>query len=114
MATAAPPGSYTQTSRTINFQQDSGGGGALSAQCQQIGGSWVASTLQYDVANMNGALTPLPSGSYQLSSRNIHMENGSGGVYLVAECQKRDGTWVTSKLKIQDIANIDGQLKYGS
>lgn len=108
-----PPGSYAQTSRDINFAQSSGGGGPVSAQCQKMDGSWIASTLQYDLANMNGVLTPQPGGSYQLTSRNIRLTNGSDGVYLVAECKKRDGSWVESKLKIQDIANIDGTLKYG-
>jgi hypothetical protein len=113
MSDSTVPGSYTETSQDIRFAQNPGGSGALSAQCKKMDGSWSASTLQYDVANMNGVLTPQPGGSYQLTARNIRMTNGSDGVYLVAECQKRDGSWVESKLKIQDIANIDGTLKYG-
>jgi len=112
MSTITVPGSYVKTSQDINFSQDSGGGGVLNAQCQKIDGSWIASNLNYDVANMNGNLTPLPGGSYQLTARNIHMENKNGGVYLVAECKKIDGSWAASSLKIQDIANIDGILKY--
>ena len=109
----APPGSYTKTSREVTFDQNSSGSGTLTAQCQKIDGSWIPSALQYDLANMNGALTPQPSGSYQLTSRNIRLENGDGGgVLLVAECKKIDGTWVRSSLKLSDIANIDGVLKY--
>jgi hypothetical protein len=106
------PGSYARTSREISFSGSPTDGGALAAQCQKIDGSWVASTLQYDIANMNGVLTVQPGGSYQLSSRNIHLENGAGGVYLVAECRTRAGAWVQSRLKLADIANIDGVLKY--
>ena len=159
------PGSYTKTSKSISFDQDSSGGGRISAQCQKIDGSWTESGLTYDVANMNGvltplpggdyqrtarkihlenrnggvslvaecqkidgswvpsalnsaisnmngALTPIPSGSYQQTARNVHLENQSDGVYLVAECQKRDGSWVPSKLKLHDIANNDGKLTY--
>jgi hypothetical protein len=109
----APPGSYLKTSRGVTFEQDASGGGALSAECQKMDGSWIHSALHYDLANMNGVLTPEPSGSYQQTSRNIRLENGEGGVYLVAECRKINGSWVSSKLKIEDIANIDGVLKYG-
>jgi hypothetical protein len=111
MPTTYPPGSYVNTSREITFDGGLNTAGVLSAQCQKVDGSWVKSALQYDVGNMDGTLMPLPSGSYQLSSRNIHLENGSDGVYLVAECKKINGSWVTSKLKLPDIANIDGTLK---
>jgi hypothetical protein len=52
-----PPGSYQQTSRNIQFTPDGGGGGTLTANCQKVDGSWVQSTLKYDVANCNGVLT---------------------------------------------------------
>ena len=55
--TTPPPGSYQQTSRNIQFTPDGGGGGTLTASCQKIDGSWVQSTLKYDVANCNGVLT---------------------------------------------------------
>ncbi len=110
--TTAPPGSYTKTSRNIAFDQNASGAGTVTAECQKMDGTWVRSALQYDLANMNGALIPQPSGSYQLTSRNIHLENGEGGVLLVAECKKIDGTWVRSSLKLGDIANIDGVLKH--
>lgn len=104
------PGSYTETSSDINFDQSSSGGGTLSADCKTMSGSSNKSTLIYDVANMNGVLTAMPGGSYQLTSRNVRMENGDGGVYLVAECEKIDGSWVESKLALGDIANMDGVL----
>lgn len=111
---SAVPGSYNASCQNIEFNQNSGGGGVLQARAQKLDGSFVSATLVYDVANMNGALTPLPSGSYQQSARNIYLENGSDGVYLVAEVQKINGSWVQSRLKLEDIANIDGTLKYGS
>ena len=104
------PGSYTQTSTNIDFDQGSNGGGTLTADCKAMNGSSHQSALIYDVANMNGVLTAMPGGSYQLTARNIHMENGSDGVYLVAECKKINGSWVESKLSLGDIANIDGVL----
>lgn len=110
---ATVPGSYTETSTNVQFTQDSSGGGTLSADCRKIDGTTDHSVLVYDVANMNGVLIVLPGGSYQLTSRNIHLENGSDGVYLVADCQKIDGTWVQSKLRLGDIANMDGVLTRG-
>lgn len=104
------PGSYIESSGNIQFVQASDGSGTLSADCRKTDGSIVNSVLVYDVANMDGVLTALPGGSYQLTSRNIHFENRSDGVYLVADCQKVDGSWVQSALRLGDIANIDGVL----
>jgi CVNH domain len=56
--------------------------------------------------------TAPPPGTYQQTSRNIRFEPAEQGrFYLIAECQKVDGTWQESKLKY-DIANCDGQLKF--
>jgi hypothetical protein len=55
--TPAPPGSYTRTSDNIQFTPDAGGGGTLTARCRKNDGSWVQSTLRYDIANCNGVLT---------------------------------------------------------
>jgi hypothetical protein len=52
-----PPGSYQQTSQNIQFTPNGSGGGVLTATCRRIDGSWVQSTLQYDIANCDGVLT---------------------------------------------------------
>ena len=52
-----PPGSYQQTSRDIQFSGD-----VITATCQKIDGSWVQSSLRYDIANCNGQLTWAPNG----------------------------------------------------
>ena len=61
--TPAPPGSYTATSRNITFTEEAGQKTALlSAECQQRDGSWVPSTLKYDIANNDGVLMWAPAG----------------------------------------------------
>ncbi|MBQ4811226.1 hypothetical protein J8M20_07755 [Pseudoalteromonas luteoviolacea] len=54
-----------------------------------------------------------PPGSYKSSCRNIHFEGipGETECFIIALCQKEDGTWVESKLKY-DIANLDGKLTW--
>lgn len=109
---AAVIGSYTETSRNINFEADSNGkGGTLTAECRKMDGTYVASSLRYDTSNQNGVLTSIPSGSYQRTSRNIKVENRDDGAYLTAECQKRDGSWAPSSIKIE-LENVDGKLVY--
>lgn len=58
-----PPGSYTRTSRNITFTEVPGQTAALlSAECQQRDGSWVKSTLKYEIANNDGVLMWAPAG----------------------------------------------------
>ena len=54
-----------------------------------------------------------PEGTYQRTSRNIQFigPDSDGRYMLKAECQKIDGSWVSSELKY-DIANCDGKLKW--
>lgn len=105
------PGSYTETSRNVVFTPNSSGGGVLTAECRRINGSWAPSQLTYDIANNDGTLTALPSGSYQKTARNIRFAQEGGAIYLVAECQRINGQWTESRLKY-DIANIDGVLTW--
>ena len=102
-----PPGSYTKTAKDVSFPSDS----TLTAQLQKMDGSWVGASYQYDISNQNGVFYPLPAGNYNLSARNIVVENRPDGPYLVAECRKTDGTWVSSSLKLPFIENINGVLK---
>ena len=102
-----PPGSYTKTAKDVAFSSD----GTLTAQLQKMDGSWVGASYKYDLSNQNGVFYPLPAGNYNLTSRNVTVENRPDGPYLVAECQKIDGTWVSSSLKLPFIENINGVLK---
>ncbi|KZN40978.1 hypothetical protein [Pseudoalteromonas luteoviolacea] len=54
-----------------------------------------------------------PPGSYKSSCRNIIFEGipGETECYIIALCQKEDGSWVESRLKY-DIANINGKLTW--
>jgi len=107
MSTTLPPGSYTKTAREASISAD----GTLTAQLQKMDGAWVPASYQYDLSNQNGSFYPLPAGTYNLTSRNIHVENREDGPYLVAECRKINGTWVSSAIKLPHVENIDGVLK---
>lgn len=107
MNSTPPPGSYTKTAKNVTLTAD----GNLSARLQKADGSWVDASYQYDLSNQNGVFYPLPAGNYNLSSRNVRTENRADGPYLIAECRKEDGTWVSSALKLPYVENIDGVLK---
>jgi len=113
-----PPGSYERSSSDIDFDMNGSGNGngigsgTLTAKTRKINGSIVDAVMQYDVANMDGTLVPLPAGSYQRTCRNIRLENAADGkVVIAAECEKINGEWVETRYTIPDIANIDGNLQ---
>jgi hypothetical protein len=95
----------------------------LSAECQELDGSWQFSPLDLtnlntvDVANTNGTLqvvgnarTPLqgyiPNGRYQLSCRNVH---GT----LSAECEKLDGSWECTTLTLTTLSHGEVDTRDG-
>ncbi|HMG53300.1 MAG TPA: CVNH domain-containing protein [Kofleriaceae bacterium] len=104
---APPPGSYSKTAKDVTFAAD----GNLTAQLQKMDGSWVGASYHYDLSNQNGVFCPLPAGNYNLSVRNIAVENRADGPYIVAECRKIDGSWASSALKLPYVENINGVLK---
>jgi hypothetical protein len=61
-STAPPPGTYQATSRNIQFVSAEQGRFTLKAQCQKVDGTWVESTLKYDIANCDGVLKWAPNG----------------------------------------------------
>jgi hypothetical protein len=62
-ATATPPpGTYQKTSKNVSFQPTEQGRHVLTALCQKVDGSWVESTLKYDIANCDGVLKWAPTG----------------------------------------------------
>ncbi|MBZ5534139.1 MAG: CVNH domain-containing protein [Acidobacteriia bacterium] len=115
---AAPPGgSYTRSCRDVWLEN-----GTLHASCQNRGGVWITSVLpnisqcRGDIQNQEGQLrcdrgaTP-PGGSYTASCRDIWLDNQT----LHANCQNRNGGWVSSTIPDisrcrGDIQNQDGQL----
>ncbi|AKT42229.1 CVNH domain-containing protein [Chondromyces crocatus] len=117
MADALSPGSCTQTSRDLSFEQVNGSR-SLSARRARREGSFSDSALTYYVASRDGVLIPLPGSSYVRMARNIHLEDGEDGVSLLAEGQRPDGSWEPGDFEFQDlvredIANHDGRRKYG-
>jgi hypothetical protein len=46
----------------MSFQPAEQGRYVLTALCQKVDGSWVESTLKYDIANCNGVLKWAPTG----------------------------------------------------
>jgi CVNH domain len=120
-----PWGDYQQTCRDVNYN-----GSILTANCQKRDGGWRSSSLDYrncrgQVINDDGHLRcgqggsfpggsagvgGLPRGDYKLTCNNMRME----GNRLVANCEKRDGGWRTSKVdnayQCHNIVNDDGRL----
>lgn len=120
-----PWGDYQQTCRDIRYN-----GNVLTANCQKRDGGWRSSSLDYrncrgQVINDDGHLRcgqsgsfpggnagvgGLPRGDYKLTCNNMRME----GNQLVANCEKRDGGWRTSKVdnayQCRNIVNDDGRL----
>jgi len=119
-----PPGDYQRTCRDIRYN-----GNLLTDSCQKRDGGWRASSLDYrgcrgPVINDDGYLRcgeggpghgnvgagGVPRGDYKLTCNNIRMD----GTELVANCQKRDGGWRTSKVdnayQCRNIVNDDGRL----
>jgi hypothetical protein len=119
-----PPGDYQQTCRDIRYS-----GTILTANCQKRDGGWRGTSLDYrgcrgPVINDNGNLRcgqgggyggnvghgGLPRGDYKLTCNNMRME----GSTLVANCEKRDGGWRSTKVdnayQCRNIVNDDGRL----
>ena len=48
-----------------------------------------------------------PPGTYQRTSRNIRFEPAEQGRYwLIAECEKEDGSWQQSRLKYKTLPTV--------
>ena len=122
-----PPGDYQQTCRDMRTS-----GSQLIGSCQKKDGHWQNTSIDTTscagkIVNDDGQLRcasggtygggwqgptqALPPGDYQKTCQNIHI-NGSD---LVANCQKKDGSWKDTTLKRANscggqIVNIDGNL----
>lgn len=102
----AQPSSFQLTCREIGVS-----GATLHATCRRMNGSWNRTAIQIrGIENINGNLrvTGAVPSSYQLTCRNI----GANGDVLFATCRRVDGAWQPTSLRIPDIANIDGVLRY--
>lgn len=57
-------------------------------------------------------MADIPPGTYLKTSRNVKVEPAEEGrIWIVAECQRIDGSWKQNKFKY-DIANCDGTLTW--
>ncbi|HEY6249059.1 MAG TPA: CVNH domain-containing protein [Candidatus Angelobacter sp.] len=115
----APAGSYTQTCNGVRVD-----GNSLRARCQTSDGRWLDTTLDDyngcvgEIVNDEGRLEctrgngrTIPQGTYAQTCRQIHLSGNS----LRAQCETRDGRWVSTQLDDLDscrsgIVNLDGQL----
>lgn len=97
-------------------------GNLLWALCEKTDGKYEKSTLQFsqcegDISNNNGKLScktkpkkQPPKGTYQNSCKNIRVD----GNQLKAKCEKRNGSWNSTKINYKkckgDISNNNGEL----
>src|SRR5215469_4423291 len=102
IARGAPAGSYTQTCTHVRMS-----GNSLRASCQTSDGRWVDTRLDSynscvgDIVNDEGRLEctrgggrQVPQGTYSQTCRQIYVQ----GDTLRAQCQARDGRWVSTQL----------------
>lgn len=87
----------------------------LKATCGNGRGGNVTSQIElYAIANIDGRLTRQASGpsSFQRSCDAFWTEATPQRVFLVADCKRRDQSLARSRIEIEDIDNIFGQLRY--
>lgn len=90
-------------------------GAFLVANCGDGKGNLVVARLElYAIANIDGVLTRQATGpsTFQRSCTNIIVRTSEKKANLVADCKKRDQTVVRSKIEIEDVENIFGELRY--
>lgn len=90
-------------------------GAYLTATCGDGKGKQVRSQLElFAIANIDGTLTRQASGpsTFQRSCSNITVNANDKRATLVADCKRRDQTVIRSKLEIEDVENIFGELRY--
>jgi uncharacterized protein len=110
---APAPGGGSQSASTFqNSCSDiSVSGATLRANCRRINGSYDATSIALrGIENIDGTLMVTGSGasSFQNTCQNISIS----GAVLSAMCKRRDGSWLTTRLALPGIANIDGALQY--
>lgn len=90
-------------------------GAFLVANCGDGKGNLVVARLElFAIANIDGVLTRQATGAstFQRSCENIKVRANDKKVMLVADCKKRDQTVTRSKIELEDIENIFGELRY--
>jgi hypothetical protein len=103
-------GDFTRTCSNITLV-----GTALEAMCRTINQGQARSGISLNryIANIDGRLTWRRNGNYSASSQNFELDQESGVTFLHCDCQRRDGTWTSSALNLDErISNINGQLTY--
>jgi hypothetical protein len=90
-------------------------GAHLKATCGDGKGKSVPATLElFAIANIDGKLTRQASGpsTFQQTCTGYHVESDRRRAMLVADCKRRDQTISHTKLEIEDVKNIFGELRY--
>jgi len=99
--------SFSQTSKEIRLES----GRMLHALCRKwTDGSYVPSSLDLNpyIANIDGHLEWSWQGDYVDTTKNIELL----GTYLQAECRNREGTYILSRINLDEkILNDNGVLK---
>ena len=96
---------FSQSSRNIKID-----GCVLSADCQDLQGSYQPSTLNLNdyIANEDGSMVWRKGGNFWASSRGSSLTDPA---ILHAQCRKIDGNYASSQIDLDEkIANIDGKL----
>lgn len=87
-------------------------GATLQAVCRRLDGSYRPSSIVLQgIENVDGQLQVTQPGqpaTFQSSCRRVHVT----GATLSARCRRLDGSYQTTSVVIQGLANIDGMLRY--
>jgi hypothetical protein len=109
-----PKNSFSFSSKNISLQH----GVELWAECNKGDGTYKGSfvNLALYVGNNNGRFQVggERGKAYQGTCKNIHLETSTSGYWLVADCQKEDGSNQRCKLLLDAfVGNEFGDLKIG-
>jgi hypothetical protein len=100
----AAPSTFQESCTNIRMH-----GATQKAKCRRIDQSWVETSLAIDgIENIDGNLRYTNNGpsSFQLTCTDI----GVSGDMLFAKCRRRDQSEASTRLRLQNIENINGAL----
>jgi len=103
-------GEFTKSCTNIDLV-----GASLFADCKDQNGrpTNAGISLNNRIGNEDGRLVWENDGNFSGSTRNCDVETSSGRTFLHCDSQRRDGSWTSSSLNLDEhIADINGSLRY--